>query len=68
MWIAVALKMFMELLCATKTKTFITMERAKKILKCALLAVVISLRHIPHHEQAVATVNIREGVTLLFSL
>lgn len=41
------------------------MERAKKILKCALLAVILLLRYIPH-EQAVAPVNIREGVTHTF--
>jgi len=42
------------------------MERAKKILKCALLAVVLLLKYISHHEQAVASVNIREGVTHTF--
>ena len=41
------------------------MERAKKILKGTLLAVVLLLKYIPH-EQVVASVNIKEGVTHTF--
>jgi hypothetical protein len=53
-------------LCHEKQKAFITMERAKKILKCALLAVVLLLRYIPHREQATTSGGIRESITHSF--
>ncbi|MBN8858345.1 MAG: hypothetical protein J0H29_08140 [Sphingobacteriales bacterium] len=42
------------------------MEQTKKVLKCVLLAIILLLRYIPHHEQAIVPADIREGITHTF--